>query len=216
MLAHSRAAWAWASRWQTIPKSNSLEDGARTRCHLAQAGDKPCPLTDSRGSLVPAWILELRRARQTTTALPQATLRWAPGAAPCQRKPFNTSLTLPSCISAGKCGTISILPMMDTWGVHQKHLCVPSREWEGTNSFPNGRQRKKQAQAPPCSQSLVCSTQHVLPNTCQQLNPSQHSAGVAHSSQQECQEITTGKRVRKTGWRQRLSSPIKIQYCNCL
>lgn len=58
---------------------------------------------DSRG--------QLQRIRQTITALTQGTFRQTSAAAPFQRPPFNTSLTLPSFISVDKCGTIFVLPV---------------------------------------------------------------------------------------------------------
>lgn len=85
---------------------------------------------------------------------------------------------------------------------------------------------QKAGSGPSCCQILLCSTQHLLPNTCQRLSPSQHRAGFTCSAQQECQEITTGKRLKKTSWRQDyiplLKTKINLKYipapaqlCSC-
>lgn len=65
--------------------------------------------------------------------------------------------------------------------------------------------------------SLLCSTQQQgfatkqASNTCQEVNPSQHSASTPHTFQhehtEERQEITTGKLLKKTGWRQETKFP---------
>lgn len=189
MPAQSRAAWALI--WQ-IPSGSQMQLlGRGSQEKMPCTGrNNPCPLTESRGSLVPGWMEELQARQADHHRPPTGNPEMSTRGSFLPRKLFSTSLTLPSCISAGKCGTVSTLHEEHT----KKHLCVPSREWEGTNGFPNRRQSKKQAL---CSQSLLCSTQHLLPNSCHQLHPSQHSAGTPGTSQQECQEITTGKPWRK-------------------
>lgn len=200
--AHSRAAWAL--RWQIIPKSISLEEGARRRGHLAQAETNP-----ARSQI--------------------------PGAVWGQ----------PGLWSSRKAGTPSQRSHRQLWDEHQEQLLAKEalqhlfnisqlhqrrQIWHhfhfaldgymrstpkkiqgmGRNQWFSQWKKKQKAGSDP---SLVPKPSlHLLPNLCHQLNPS-------HSTVQAPLTLlsrSTRKSPQVTQWWQRLSSPIKIQHCNCL
>lgn len=140
--AHSRAAWAL--RWQIIPKSISLEEGARRRGHLAQAETNPARsqipgavwgqpgLWSSRKAGTPSQSSH----RQLWDEHQEQLL-----AKEALQHLFNIS---------------QLHQRRQIW--HHFHFALDgymrstpkkSREWEGTSGFPNGRKSKKQAQTPP-------------------------------------------------------------------
>lgn len=57
------------------PQIHLLGRGSQEKRPPCTGRNKPCPLTDSRGSLGPAWFVELQKGRYTIPELPQATLR---------------------------------------------------------------------------------------------------------------------------------------------